>query len=129
MSTVYRVEDAYGGGPYNLDTWTMPIGREWDRFYNLMRETCLGERHPPPPADGIPTRPGPQYVCGFADLAALHSWFTPSDLEGMAKWGYLPTEYSVDECHILRGHRQVMFDQDKAYAERRFQPSELVAPV
>jgi hypothetical protein len=124
--TVYRVEDAHGNGPYNMDHWPMAYGREWDRFENLMRATCLGERHPPPPKDGIETHSA-QYVCGFADLSALHSWFTPEDLEGMARWGYLPTEYSVDDRDILHGCHQLMFDQDHAQLVRRFQPSELAA--
>lgn len=126
MATVYRVQDADGHGPYDMDYFPMAeFSDDEYAFIQLMQGTCLGDRHPVPGQDGIPQYPGEGYVCGFTDLAGLHSWFTPGDLDGMARWGYLPTLISVPDRYVVHGQHQLMFDQTWADVVARFQPSEL----
>lgn len=102
---VLRVENAQREGPYSLSL--VPIG---------FRCPLDIPRHPSPNDDrGLALRwsevysKRDDYRFGFASEAQLDAWFSPDDLNYLARYAFGVRVYEVPEESVTEGSRQVMF--------------------
>lgn len=98
MQTVYRVEDASGGGPY------------WCGSARGMDLYCT-TRHPPPCEDGL-LEIRVTEIFGFASREDLLRWFGPEARASLRTEGYQLAMYEAHE--VRRGRRQVVFNRETA---------------
>lgn len=115
-TTVYRVENAVGDGPYRE-------GHKTERQISLTYTMCFthnDSEHPSPAEDGIRTGFGAnKFVCAFGSRAELASWFD-GYFDQLDDAGYTVVEYLVNIGDIKYGRKQCMFDRDGAKVSQRF---------
>lgn len=101
---VYRIQDAFGDGPYNNDGQVPGLG---DAHTD-------GGIHPPPDMDGIEySWDWDEYVCGFGSMPAMLWWFD-GWLDKLHYHYHALTIWEVDEEYVREGRKQVMFNRDMA---------------
>lgn len=111
MQTVYRVQNADGRGPYNVDH---PHRRE----LNLAHRAS--DSHPSFWNDGINAfcygenkDDGSIWVCGFDTESMMKQWFG-NWLPLLESVGFSVVKFQVKSEHICAGTRQLTFDITKA---------------
>lgn len=107
-TTVFRVENDDGKGPYNdgvHDTLFTPLFLEFDP-----------EQQPMPWTDGLPTSTI-GFHFGFESVRAYCDWFTANMRRWMRENGFSLSKYAARD--VVRGNHQVVFDKSTARLEGR----------
>lgn len=109
-TTVYRVEDAEGLGPYKF--------RDDTALETMYSAHADSPYHPQPEDDGVNILDiaDKSFFYAFTSLDQLAEWFAGYG-EELAQCGYFISEYAVPSNHTVHGSRQVLFR--KVYAAFR----------
>ena len=113
FTTVLRIENARGEGPYNA-----PLHDE--QWCSIKAEHSY--TRPPPTRPGEPWEDFPsgalrdRHVCGFLDRRQLDAWFSQEELQLLAELGFTINRYQVAEEDLLLGQSQITFI--KVYARK-----------
>lgn len=124
-TTVYRVEDCDGGGPYRRNHRS-----RHKAIAGMAEQHCDHVEHPTPSND-VPGAPHgwlwdwDAYLCGFASVADALQWFH-GWLAGLHQAGFRLSTYEVDSRWVERGSRQVLFIGESA---KRVKQTSLIEAV
>lgn len=97
---VFRVQDAYGRGPY--------VGPGWPVWGPARRFDHDNAAHPSPLNDGLEA-PAMRGECAFTSRAQARAWFSPAERRIMRRAGYVLHEFDAppDTVAVL-GHQAVI---------------------
>ena len=98
--TVYRVEDADGGGPYSA---LEPPTRRGTPIYTAHENAA----HPTPSEDGVGHLRDDE-MCGLASLPALRTWFADWGA-ALDRAGFRVVAYRVPKHRVRYGQVQLVF--------------------
>lgn len=83
------------------------------------------DRQPLPANDGLENHAGlvwpPAHRFGFVNVKALKAWFDASDRLTLKDHGYVCRVYEVDQEHVRKGKKQVIFGSTQARIRRQCQ--------
>lgn len=126
---VYRIEDAFGRGPYRDHSLRDFSANQIEDLAEMV-EYHRDSQHPHPSEDGIDSESvflpstsvldgrqfNPAYYCGFDSIESLCEWFSSFE-PALAAAGFSVYEYEIDETvegSVLFGHKQVVFKKEFA---------------
>lgn len=104
-TTVYRVEDAWGDGPYS----------DCDTYEHVLQGSCSTGDHYCGQIPDEELYVALKWKFGFRSLEDTHQWFHRY-IYGLAARGYVLAEYEVLSDDVVDGDREVMFDPEAAEA-------------
>lgn len=105
--SVFRVEDAYGKGPYESDS---PVIAAMNAMHG-------NADHPSPAEDPMLGHVYPTENCCFATLCELEEWFAGYE-DDLADAGYEISVYTVPLDHVRYGKQQAVFRRGDTYPVR-----------
>lgn len=126
---IYRIQNDDGVGYVK-----MKKHKNYRVFYKLKYEYSHeladgSERHQYPDADyGTPLAnayfnkqiySGSPLIFGFATIKDIYTWFCPATIGYFEANGYYIYVYNIDEKHVIRGTRQVVFNPIHAISKTK----------
>lgn len=110
---IYRVEDDFGGGPYNGTSSPGPFTSGWRKIVN--GHEVHDPIHQPNPVDDLKiTLIDRHYKFGFASVDQVIYWFGDEARHYLDGKGYRIARYEVPETAVIVGGHQVAYDWRKA---------------
>ena len=123
MTTIYRVEDSEGIGPYSYEG---AMQSDTDMF-----ETHANISHPNPWVDTIKDTHTVQLritdweKCALESLEAVAHWFSGYG-QDLTRHGYYVVAYSVPTSQVRFGNAQLVYDPASQIEVERFQPFDVI---
>jgi hypothetical protein len=111
---VYRIEDDYNSGPFVSDfssTLSNKKLKDWRRHTILLPNLRMEK-----PEFSYSDYPG--YISGVPSLELADRWFKPF-YNLLGRRGYIISEYDVDDCFVVSGKLQLVFQRDSAVLVKR----------
>lgn len=113
-TTVWRIEDSEGNGPYRGED-------NIARYLGEMQREGLIDNGPLPWSDDMlqekfnrGAKPA-NWLCGFANIEQYKSWFCSEEARDLLdRQGYCLVKYEVDSADAWVGRTQAIFSPDKA---------------
>lgn len=121
MTTLFRLEDPLGIGPYQSLYFTdTSLKRDWLDIREDLHYAHGGENSPTPYTDGCFDSKfylEDNWFVAMPTLEWLKYWFRDGWYGKLVRVGFQAVEVTVPEQHVKRGRLQAVYNND--YAEKR----------
>lgn len=117
---VYRIEDDFGGGPYNGVEAPKPNTYGWRAIVNDAPDGMNDRIHQPNPVDDLKiVLMDKHFKFGFASVDQMTNWFGDKARDYLREHRYRLAHYEVPDHLVITGGHQLAFDRRGAKLVKR----------